>query len=129
LDIVASRLEPFSAQLGEKFSMKSREANGHVARSSRPRLLTVSGARNAAGEFRSQRCSPVRELYLAVEDIYHPRTKTKCRTPTASANASIKPCCQIFSDVKGIPRAELKGHWTKSLVNFYSAAVEASANP
>jgi len=29
--------------------------------------------------------------------------------------------------VKGIPRAELKGHWTKSLVN--SAAVEASANP
>ena len=31
--------------------------------------------------------------------------------------------------MKGIPRAELKGHWTKSLVNFYSAAVEASANP
>ena len=43
-----------------------------------PRLLTVPGARNAAGEFRSQRCSPVREFYLAVEDIYHSRTKTKC---------------------------------------------------
>ena len=40
-------------------------------------LLTVSGARNAAGEFRSQRCSPVRELYLAVEDIDHSRTKAK----------------------------------------------------
>ena len=59
----------------------------------------MSGARNAAGEFRSQRCSPVRELYLAVEGIYHSRTKTKCsQTNGICERASIKPCCQIFSD-------------------------------
>ena len=32
------------------------------------------------------------ELYLAVEDIDHSRTKTRAHRPTASANASTRPC-------------------------------------
>ena len=46
------------------------------------------------------------ELYLAIEDIDHSRTKTKSPQTNVSASASTRPCSMSFTasrSAKGVP--------------------------
>ena len=51
------------------------------------RVLTDRGSENCGNPERHEY-----ELYLAIEDMDHSRTKTKSRKPMASASASTRPC-------------------------------------
>ena len=71
------------------------------------------------------------ELYLAVEDIYHSRTKTKSPQTNGICDASTKPCSRVLScrvSQKGVPLDRAAAGRLDSWIKEYDPGASSSGS-